>query len=118
MNKRAIGSQNEELASRYLSHIGFEILERNWTCFGGELDIVAKDDGILVFVEVKSVGVRLFCKPYEMFTYTKKAHVLRTINWFLHQNNLDPNSWRLDLVCLSKIPGKYDIQHYRDVLNT
>lgn len=49
-----LGKKGEDAAERYLVHRGYEILERNWTCFAGEADIIAKDDRCLVFVEVKT----------------------------------------------------------------
>lgn len=51
---RELGRKGEDAAERYLAHRGYEILERNWTCFAGEADIIAKDGRCLVFVEVKT----------------------------------------------------------------
>ena len=52
-NKR-LGRKGEDAAARYLAQRGYEILERNWTCFAGEADIIARDEEWLVFVEVKT----------------------------------------------------------------
>lgn len=49
-----LGRKGEDAAERYLAHRGYEILERNWTCFAGEADIIARDGNCLVFVEVKT----------------------------------------------------------------
>lgn len=49
-----LGRKGEDAAERYLAHRGYEILERNWTCFAGEADIIARDGRCLVFVEVKT----------------------------------------------------------------
>lgn len=49
-----LGRKGEEAAARYLEQRGYEILERNWTCFAGEADIIARDEEWLVFVEVKT----------------------------------------------------------------
>ncbi len=51
---RELGRKGEEAAARFLYARGYEILERNWTCFAGEADIIARDGDILVFVEVKT----------------------------------------------------------------
>lgn len=51
---KELGRKGEDAAERYLVHRGYEILERNWTCFAGEADIIAKDGRCLVFVEVKT----------------------------------------------------------------
>lgn len=51
---KELGRKGEEAAARYLHQRGYEILERNWECFAGEADIIAKDEDTLVFVEVKT----------------------------------------------------------------
>lgn len=51
---QALGKRGEDAAAKFLYARGYEILERNWTCFAGEADIVAKDGPCLVFVEVKT----------------------------------------------------------------
>lgn len=53
MNKRKLGNEKETMACDYLQEHGFVILERNFWCQNGEIDIIAKDDDTLVFVEVK-----------------------------------------------------------------
>lgn len=51
---RALGARGEEAAARFLERNGYTVLERNWTCFAGEADIIALNDEALVFVEVKT----------------------------------------------------------------
>ena len=51
---KELGRKGEDAAARYLIRRGYDILERNWTCFAGEADIIAKDEDWLVFVEVKT----------------------------------------------------------------
>lgn len=51
---KSLGRKGEDAAARYLAQRGYEILERNWTCFAGEADIIARDEEWLVFVEVKT----------------------------------------------------------------
>lgn len=50
----ALGKRGEDAAAKFLYARGYEILERNWKCFAGEADIIAKDEHCLVFVEVKT----------------------------------------------------------------
>lgn len=119
MNTRAIGKFGEEVAGKYLCSKGYKLLNKNWTCYGGELDIVTKSpNAMLTFVEVKYIGLFHYCTPEEMLTSKKIRHLLRTINTYLLKNSLDPNNWRLDLVCLSRVPGRILINHYEDVLFT
>ncbi len=51
---KELGRKGEEAAARFLYRRGYEIIERNWSCFAGEADIIAKDGETLVFVEVKT----------------------------------------------------------------
>jgi putative endonuclease len=115
---REVGRFGESLAENYLAHKGYEIVARNWTCYAGELDLVTKDlSKKLTFVEVKYIGLSGFCAPEELFTQLKVKHLLRTINNYIYAHACDANDWRLDLVCLSKIPGRVQITHYEDVLH-
>ena len=119
MNTRDIGKFGEAAAERYLMHKGFKILDKNWTCYGGEIDLVVRDTkNKLRFIEVKYIGDSFFCNPEDLFGYYKKAHLLRSINTYLLYSKLDANDWYLDLVCLTKEPGQINIRHYEDVLHT
>lgn len=51
---KELSMRGDEAAARFLQRRGYEILERNWECFAGEVDIIARDEGTLVFVEVKT----------------------------------------------------------------
>ncbi len=61
--KDAVGRYGEEVAARFLLDAGLTVLERNWRCRGGELDIVATDGSALVFVEVKTRSSARFGSP-------------------------------------------------------
>ncbi len=51
---RDLGTRGEEAAARFLVRRGYDILERNWTCYAGEADIIARDEDTLIFIEVKT----------------------------------------------------------------
>lgn len=73
--KDAVGRFGEDLAARYLRDQGMSILERNWRCPRGELDIVAEDGPELVFVEVKTRSTSAFGEPAEALTPDKVARI-------------------------------------------
>jgi len=70
---RAVGDYGEQVACAHLTDAGLEVLERNWRCDQGELDIVARDGDTLVFCEVKTRRSDRFGSPLEAVTRAKAA---------------------------------------------
>lgn len=93
-----IGSRGEDLAADYLRGDGFAILDRNWRCRYGELDIIAADGDVLVFVEVKTRTGRAFGTPAEAVTHTKLRRLRRLAGiWLAAQDGSWP-SVRIDVI--------------------
>jgi putative endonuclease len=74
---QAVGAYGEQLAARYLAESGMQILDRNWRCDQGEIDIVAIDERCLVIVEVKTRRTLAFGSPVEAVTVAKAARLRR-----------------------------------------
>jgi putative endonuclease len=74
---RGLGSYGERMAVRYLTDCGLEVLDRNWRCHLGEVDIVARDGGCLVVCEVKTRRSTSFGQPIEAVNYRKLARLRR-----------------------------------------
>lgn len=74
---RALGDQGEDIACQHLTEQGYQILERNWRCEQGELDIVARQHGWLVFCEVKTRRSERFGSPIEAITQAKAERLRR-----------------------------------------
>lgn len=83
INKRAVGSHYEGLATAYLLEKGYEILESNFRCKFGEIDIIARDNEYIVFIEVKYRKTKQFGYPREAVTYQKIMHITRTAQYYL-----------------------------------
>lgn len=96
---RALGDYGERLAARYLSEHGMTIVDRNWRCVRGELDIVALDQGQLAFVEVKTRSTEAFGAPFEAVTRLKLAR-LRLLSG-MWREAAEPG-WR-------SVPGRIDV---------
>jgi putative endonuclease len=79
----AVGAYGERLAARYLAELGMAILDRNWRCGQGEIDIVALDDTCLVIVEVKTRRTLAFGAPVEAVTAVKVARLRRLAGCWL-----------------------------------
>jgi putative endonuclease len=75
--RRALGAYGERLAVRQLEHAGLQILDRNWRCAGGEIDIVAGAPGLVVVCEVKTRRGRRFGSPVEAITAQKAERLYR-----------------------------------------
>lgn len=84
MRKKESGDQGEALAARYLEERGYEILDRQWRCRYGELDLAARSpEGILCFVEVKRRGAGSIGLPREFVDERKRARLRRTAALYL-----------------------------------
>lgn len=105
------GFIGEEIASHYLIDKGYTIIERNWKCKAGEIDIVAKKDGFLCFIEVKrQLKGKDFPAEYH-FDWKKKKKLEKLIEIYIKENktNLPP---RLELIAINEGEGKRKINHY------
>lgn len=75
--KDDLGRRGEEIAAEHLSALGWQIIDRNWRCVQGELDIVADDAGTTVVVEVKTRSSLVFGHPLDAVTPRKLARLRR-----------------------------------------
>ena len=83
MNKRQVGKQYESMAVQYLTEAGYHILERNFRCRTGEIDIIAKDGAYLVFVEVKYRASAACGSALEAVDYRKQQSILRVAQYYM-----------------------------------
>ncbi len=110
-----IGSRGEDLATDYLSGDGFTILDRNWRCRYGELDIIAADGEVLVFVEVKTRTGRAFGTPAEAVTHTKLRRLRRLAGiWLAAQDGSWP-AVRIDVIEIRLSGSVPEITHIHGV---
>jgi putative endonuclease len=97
--KDAVGRFGERLAVERLTAAGLEIVDRNWRCPAGEIDIVAADDGVLVFVEVKTRSSLAFGDPAEAVSRTKAARLRRlALHWLADHPDRHGVALRFDVV--------------------
>lgn len=107
-NKGFIG---EEIASLYLIDKGYTIVERNWRCKLGEIDIIAKKDGFLCFIEVKRQISSSDFKAEGHFNYKKKKKLEKLIEIYLKKNK-KPLLPRLELIAINEMKSQRKINHY------
>lgn len=99
-DRRALGSRGESIAAEYLERKGFRILERNVRCGRGEIDLIAADGYIVVFVEVKGNRGRRFGAPEEMVTPAKQRQLTRLATWYLQRRRWLGRPARFDVVAV------------------
>lgn len=98
MSNKNLGDNGEHLACQYLQKQGYKILERNYRIRGGEIDIVAKEGNVLVFVEVKTRWSHDYGLPAESMTFWKIKALLKTAKFYVQKITWGEKEYRLDFV--------------------
>ena len=111
-----LGPRGERLAERHLKSRRYRIVRRNYRCPVGEVDLVAAQDGTIVFVEVKTRSSDRSADPQEAARYTKWSRVERAARCFLTQHCRGDLPCRFDLVTVVWPDGAEPvIEHFEDV---
>jgi putative endonuclease len=100
MSRYKKGKEGERAAAEYLSSSGIKILDRNFRCPLGEIDLVAKDGKTTVFVEVRARQADGICSPEESITMYKRRRLTRAALWYLKQRGLLDSPARFDVVAV------------------
>ncbi|MCX4360421.1 YraN family protein [Mucispirillum schaedleri] len=96
MDKILSGKDGEEKACNYLKSKKYKILEKNYRCLYGEIDIIAKYNNTLVIIEVKYRKSAKFGKGYEAVNYTKQQKIIKTLQYYINEKNV-------------KMPVRFDV---------
>ena len=114
-NRRAVGCAGEEMACRYLEEHGYTIVDRNWRTRSGELDVVARQGGVTVFVEVKARRGRTFGEPEEAVTPAKMRRIRGLATEYLAAGAHSPEV-RFDVIGLTLGPdgNLLELRHIPD----
>ena len=116
-NKKRIGNIGEELASKYLEKNGYTIDAMNFYSKYGEIDIVAKFEETIIFVEVKTRTNLLCGHPIESISYRKKNHLKNTARYYLFINKTYNLDIRFDAIEVYLKDHKYKINHIKDIID-
>lgn len=101
MNNRAVGTEFEQKAADYLVKNGYQLLERNFRCRIGEIDLIARNEGYLCFVEVKYRSGTSKGFPAEAINYNKIRRITRTAQFYLLLHKLPQDTpCRFDAVVI------------------
>ena len=114
--KDGLGRYGEDVAARHLSERGLVVLERNWRCELGEIDIVARDGAALVVCEVKTRSSQSYGAPGEAVTRAKAARLRRLAVRWVTERGVHPPEIRIDLVAVLRSPrGAAVVEHVKGV---
>ena len=114
--RHLIGKLGEDVAERYLKQKGYLIIERNFSCRQGELDIIAKEKDFLVFVEVKTRSNLLYGKPVEAVNINKRKHMIKVAKYYLHIHSWDNRFVRFDVIEVFIDKGIAKVHHIPQIV--
>lgn len=110
---QAKGKAGEALAYAYLSERGLLLVERNYRCRLGELDLIMRDGSYLVFVEVRSRRNSRYGSPAETVTYRKQQKLLKAASFYLQRRRHD-GPCRFDIVAINRADANAPVQWIKD----
>ena len=117
-NKRILGKLGETLACNYLEKENYKIIEKNFSCSQGEIDIIAYDTTTneIVFFEVKTRSNFNYGIPAESINNLKKMHIKHSIEYYLYKNNLLNKFIRVDAIEIAIHNKEYKLNHLKGIL--
>jgi putative endonuclease len=112
--KRHAGSGGEDVASAWLEAQGYRVVERNWRCRSGEVDLIVRRGSLTVFVEVKERRSGSHGRGLEAVTWTKRRRVVRAARLYAAARGLTDTDLRFDVVSVDgrevrHEPGAFDV---------
>jgi len=111
----SFGARGEELATTFLLKSGLKIIEQNFRCKGGEIDIVAKDGSTLVFVEVKTRKTLTYGVPQLAVTPFKQRQISKAALTWLARNRKTDSPARFDVIAILMTGDcSHTIEHIKD----
>ncbi|MBO4767878.1 MAG: YraN family protein [Lachnospiraceae bacterium] len=103
MNKRTVGAETEERAVRFLQEQGYCPVMQNYRCRLGEIDIIAEEDGALVFLEVKYRRTTAYGLPEQAVDARKQMKIRKIAMWYAAQNRIPADRpMRFDVVAMDE----------------
>ena len=113
-SKQAMGRYGEDVAERHLSEQGLVVLERNWRCAEGGIDLVLRDGATLVICEVKTRADDAFGTPHQAVTPAKLERLQRLAMRWVQERGVHPAEIRIDLVAVHRPRrGAAGVEHVR-----
>ena len=105
MNRQELGAAGEKIARDFLKKKGYKIIETNYRCREGEIDIVARKKDCLIFVEVRTKSGTSFGSPEESVTFAKREKLISSALTYMSEHTNLPEAWRIDFVAVELNPN-------------
>jgi putative endonuclease len=109
--KQLLGKEGERVAEQYLKKKGFKLVERNYRCAVGELDLIVLDGRVVVFVEVKTRSGHGYGSPLEAVAFRKQRKIIQAAQYFLNEKKLHQRDARFDVVGISWAGREPVVEH-------
>ena len=110
--KDELGRRGEQVAAEWLQERGYTLIDRNWRCSAGELDLVLRDGSTMVFAEVKTRSSLEFGHPFEAITSRKAARLRRLAAAWCREREPGAPSVRIDAVAVTDAwSGNPNVEH-------
>jgi len=114
---RQVGKKGEEAALRFLKRKGYRILQKNYVCKMGEVDLIAKENDTLVFIEVKTRTSTTFGPPQLAVNAAKQVQLSQAALCFLKENKLEDVRARFDVIAILLGPEGEKIELIQDAFD-
>ena len=108
-----LGTSGEEMAVEYLAQKGYKILDRNWSFGKEEIDIIAQNDDLIIFVEVKTRASAFYGRPEEFVKRQKQRFIIKAANTYIERHDIDKEA-RFDVIGVIINAGGKEINHIED----
>lgn len=115
MKTQSFGKSGEEEAEKFLKRLGYKVLAKNFHSRFGEIDIIAKDEDTIVFVEVKSRTSTLFGSPSEAIGKKKLQGIIKTAEYYLLLHNHGNADIRYDAIEVMVENGEVRFNHIKNI---
>lgn len=106
----------ENIIADYITKLGYKVVERNFECNQGEIDIIAKDKEELVFIEVKTRTDISYGEASEAVTNTKKRHLINSIKYYIYKQKLENQPIRIDVAEVYINKGKVKVNYIKQAI--
>lgn len=115
--RHEVGKEGEEEAAKYLEKQGYKIIQRNFECRQGEIDIIAKDKDEYVFIEVKTRQNNHYGMPCEAVTEIKQKHIWDATKYYIYIHKLENQYIRFDVIEVYKRNNKFYVHQIKQVMS-